>query len=68
MSLTLNFRKAKLSAMSLAKVGNPVRNEPFQTSQSLCRFNEDETELLTHCFLKSFHSLELHQLVHHYDV
>ena len=68
MSLTLNFRKAKLSAMSLAKVGNPVRNEPFQSSQSLCRFKDEEAELLTHCFLKSFKSLELNQLTHHDSV
>ncbi len=66
MSFSINFRKAKLSTMSLAKVGNPVRDEPFQTSQSLCRFSdEDEAELLTHCFLKPFRSLELHQLFHH---
>jgi len=65
MSLSINFRKAKLSVMSLAKVGNPVRDEPFQTSKSLCRFADEEAELLTHCFLKSFRSLELHQLFHH---
>ncbi|MEM9280955.1 MAG: nucleoid-associated protein [Verrucomicrobiota bacterium] len=51
--------------MSLAKVGNPMRNEPLRTSQSLCRFQDDEAELLTHCFLKCFKSLELHQLFHH---
>lgn len=65
MSLSLHFRKARLSSMSLAKVGNPMRNEPFQTSKSLCRFDDEEAELLTHCFLKSFRSLELHQLFHH---
>lgn len=68
MSLALNFTQAGLEAMSLAKVGNPVRDEPLQTSQTLCRFNEEEAELLTHCFLKSFRSLELHQLHHHTDV
>tara|TARA_R110000850_G_scaffold4202_8_gene19554 strand:- start:620 stop:1675 length:1056 start_codon:yes stop_codon:yes gene_type:complete len=68
MSLPLNFNKANLSAMSLAKVGNPVRNEPLRTSQSLCHFKDEEAELLTHCFLKSFKSLELHQLAHHTDV
>jgi hypothetical protein len=68
MPLTLNFRNAKLSAMSLAKVGNPVRDEPLQTSQSLCRFQNEEADLLTHCFLKSFRSLELHQLHHHTDL
>lgn len=68
MSAPPNFRKAKLSAMSLAKVGNPVKNEPFQVSQSLCRFNDEEAELLTHCFLKSFRALELHHLDHHTSV
>ncbi len=68
MSLPINFNKSKLFAMSLAKVGNPVRNEPLRTSQSLCRFKDEEAELLTHCFLKSFRALELHQLSHHTDV
>ena len=54
--------------MSLAKVGNPMRNEPLRTSQALCRFKEDEAELLTHCFLKCFKSLELHSLTHHTDL
>ncbi len=64
-AITPNFRQARLLAMSLAKVGNPVRQEPIRTSQRLCRFQEEEAELLTHCFLKSFRSLELHQLHHH---
>jgi len=68
MSFTPNFRKAKLTAMSLAKVGNPVKNEPLQTSQTLCHFQDEEAELLTHCFLKSFRSLELHHLDHHTSV
>lgn len=68
MSSPPNFRKAKLSAMSLAKVGNPVKNEPFQVSQSLCRFKDEEAELLTHCFLKSFRALEVHHLDHHTSV
>lgn len=54
--------------MSLAKIGNPVRNEPLQTSRTLCRFDDDEAELLTHCFLKSFRSLELHHFDHHTSV
>lgn len=54
--------------MSLARVGNPVRNEPFQTSRTLCRFKDEEAELLTHCFLKSFRALELHHLHHHTSV
>lgn len=68
MSTAPDFRKARLSAMSLAKIGNPIRNEPLRTSQSLCRFKEEEAELLTHCFLKSFRALELHHLDHHTSV
>jgi hypothetical protein len=65
MGLSVNFRKAALSTMSLAKVGNPMRDEPLQTSQTLCRFKDEEAEILTHCFLKSFKSLELNHLTHH---
>lgn len=60
-----NFRQAKLVAMSLAKVGNPVRGEGFQVSKTLCRFQNEEAELLTHCFLKPFRSLEPFRLAHH---
>jgi len=65
MSLAVNFSEARLGAMALAKVGNPSRDEPLQTSKSLCHFQDEEADLLTHCFLKSFKSLELHQLHHH---
>ena len=65
MSLAVNFSEAQLGAMALAKVGNPSREEPLQTSKTLCHFQDEEAELLTHCFLKSFKSLELHQLHHH---
>lgn len=65
MSHTINFRKAKLSLMSLAKVGNPSRDEPIQTSRALCKFPDEEAELLTNCFLKHFRSLEPHHLFHH---
>ncbi|HRQ88502.1 MAG TPA: nucleoid-associated protein, partial [Bacteroidia bacterium] len=68
MALSPSFKDAQLVAMSLAKVGNPVRNEPLRTSQRLCRFRDEEAELLTHCFLKSFRALELHQLHHHSDL
>lgn len=68
MPLKVNFQEAALAAMTLAKVGNPLRSEPLRTSQKLCRFEPSEAELLTHCFLKSFRSLELHQLHHHSDI
>jgi len=68
MSLAVNFSEAQLGAMALAKVGNPSREEPLQTSKTLCHFQDEESELLTNCFLKSFKSLELHQLHHHTSV
>ncbi len=68
MPLKVNFQEASLAAMTLAKVGNPLRSEPLRTSKQLCRFEESEADLLTHCFLKSFRSLELHQLHHHSDI
>lgn len=68
MALSPNFRNARLVAMTLAKVGNPARHEPLVTSKNLCRFRDEEAELLTHCFLKCFRALERHQLHHHSDL
>lgn len=62
MSISANFNESRLTTLALAKVGNPLRNEPLLTSKALCRFDDDEADLLTTCFLKSFKSLELHQL------
>ncbi|NNE92579.1 MAG: hypothetical protein HKN23_13110, partial [Verrucomicrobiales bacterium] len=63
MSLSVIFTEARLSGMALAKIGNPLRKEPLQTSKTLCQFQEEDADLLTHCFLKPFRSLELHELV-----
>lgn len=68
MALRVDFTEAQLSGLSLAKVGNPARNEPLQTSRALCQFQDAEADLLTHCFLKSFKSLDPHQLSHHSDL
>jgi hypothetical protein len=62
MSISVNFNESRLTSLSLAKVGNPLRNEPLLTSKALCQFDDDEADLLTTCFLKSFKALELHQL------
>ena len=62
MSIPVNFNEAGLTSLALAKVGNPLRGEPLLTSKSLCQFDDDEADLLTACFLKSFKSLELHKL------
>lgn len=68
MPLTLKFNDARLGAMMLAKVGNPTRDEPLQTSKSTCQFEDAEAELLTACFLKRFRALEQHQFDHHSDI
>jgi len=65
MSLTVRFEKAQLTTLALARVGNPLRGEPLQTSRHLCQFEPNDAELLTDCFLKPFRSLDLHQLHHH---
>ncbi|MGK0186929.1 MAG: hypothetical protein ACI9R3_002714 [Verrucomicrobiales bacterium] len=68
MALSIKFNEARLGGMALAKVGNPLRDEPLQTSRTLCHFEDADAELLTHCFLKSFKSLELHHLHHHTEI
>jgi len=65
MSITLNFRRAKLAALSLAKVGNPLRSEPLRTSKELCRFSDEDVAILTPSFLKPFKNLELKSFAHH---
>ena len=62
MSISVNFNEACLTTLALAKVGNPLRGEPLLTSKKLCQFDDEEADLLTACFLKSFKSLELHKL------
>jgi hypothetical protein len=65
MSTTLNFRRAKLASLSLAKVGNPLRSEPLRTSKELCRFSDEDNGILTPSFLKPFKNLELRSFAHH---
>ncbi|HCC20532.1 MAG TPA: hypothetical protein DEP88_04700 [Verrucomicrobiales bacterium] len=65
MSHTLNFRRAAVSTLSLARVGNPLRSEPLHTSKELCRFSKEDAAVLTPSFLKPFKNLEAKQFVHH---
>ena len=62
MALPINFREAAISEIALAKVGNPLKGEPLLTSKNLCRFEEDEADLLTTSFLIPFKSLEPYRL------
>lgn len=61
----MNFRRAKLTALSLARVGNPLRSEPLRTSKELCKFSEEDAAVLTPSFLKPFKNLEAKQFAHH---
>ena len=61
MQPSVYLKDAHLGGMGLAKVGNPLREESLQTSKQLCHFDDEEAELLTHCFLKPFRALERHQ-------
>ena len=65
MATTLNFQRAKIKALSLAKVGNPLRSEPLKTSKELCHFSDDDSAVLTPSFLKPFKSLEKKSFHHH---
>ncbi|MGJ8677325.1 MAG: nucleoid-associated protein [Akkermansiaceae bacterium] len=65
MSNTLNFRRAKLVSLSLAKIGNPLRSEPLRTSKELCSFSDEDSVILTPSFLKPFKGLETKAFAHH---
>ncbi|NWK56845.1 nucleoid-associated protein [Verrucomicrobiaceae bacterium N1E253] len=64
MTHTLNFKRAKLTTLTLAQVGNSLRSEPLRTSNELCRFSNDDTGVLTLSFLKPFRNLERRALSH----
>jgi len=64
MSLVVNFNKAVLESISLAKVGNQQRGEALRTSKELCKFDEEDKDMLTVAFLKPFKNLERYQFQH----
>lgn len=64
MAHTLNFRRASVKALSLARVGNPLRSEPLRTSKELCFFSDEDSAVLTPSFLKPFKNLESKQFAH----
>lgn len=68
MSVSINFKKANVLSISLAKVGNAQRGEPLKTSRDLCQFEAEDNEMLTHAFLKPFRNLERYSFDHHSDI
>ena len=65
MSIKLRFPAAVVTRLFLAKVGNPVREEPLQTSKQAFDVDEEEREVLTPLFLKPFRNLMAHRFQHH---
>ncbi len=68
MPLRIDYTETRLAGLSLAKVGNLSRDEPLETSRTLCRVADADADLLTSCFLKSFKSLDPHRLHHHREL
>jgi hypothetical protein len=64
-NLPLDFAKARIEGVVLAKVGNPARNEPLQTSKTLFHVSEEDQPLLTPIFLRPFRNLVGHRFQHH---
>ncbi len=65
MSLKIRFNSAYITGTVLAKVGNPQRDEPLQTSKEVFKVAEKDCEALTALFLKPFRNLIAHRFSHH---
>ncbi len=65
MSVKLSYTSAVTTQLVLAKVGNPQRDEPLQTSKELCTVAPEDRELLSALFLKPFRNLIAHRFTHH---
>ncbi len=65
MSLKIRFNSAYITGIVLAKVGNPQRDEPLQTSKEVFKVAEADAETLTALFLKPFRNLIAHRFSHH---
>lgn len=68
MTLKLDFESATITGLVLAKVGNPSRNEPLQTSKQVFRVEDEDQGMLTSIFLRPFKSFSLiGQKFHHHS-
>lgn len=65
MSVKVRFNSAITTGIVLAKVGNPQREEPLQTSKDVFRVSDDDQGTLTALFLKPFKNLVAHRFQHH---
>lgn len=62
--MTVNFNTATITALTLAKVGNPQRGESLKTSKELCKFNDQDKDMLTLAFTKPFRNLDRYSFHH----
>ena len=65
MSVKLSFNSAAATQLVLARVGNPQRLEPLQTSKEAFAVAAEDRELLSALFLKPFRNLIAHRFTHH---
>lgn len=65
MSVKIRYNSASVTRLVLAKVGNPQRDEPLETSKEAFTVNEEDREVLTPLFLKPFKNLVAHRFAHH---
>ncbi len=65
MTLKLNFEAVEMAGLVLAKVGNPSRDEPLQTSKQLFNVSDEDQETLCPLFLKPFRNLVGQRFTHH---
>ena len=65
MSVKIRFNPASTAGVVLAKVGNPQREEPLQTSKEVFKIEDSDQNTLTALFLKPFKNLMGHRFTHH---
>lgn len=65
MSVKLRLNTASATRLVLAKIGNPQREEPLQTSREVFEIAEADQAALTGIFLKPFKNLMAHRFTHH---
>jgi hypothetical protein len=65
MSVKVRYTSALVTGVVLAKVGNPQREEPLQTSKEIFRVDENDRVPLTTLLLRPFKNLIAHRFSHH---
>ena len=65
MPLSIRFNKATTDQVVLARVGNPLQEQPLETSREVCRIQDSDCELFTRLLLKPFRSLAGYCFDHH---